>query len=237
MIPFHTKDLETLPWCLQGVQEHLHDVSRILVVCARKHRELVNKLGAVFVNEDHVVEGVTAAYSHWPRWGWYFQQVLKLGMAGLVATPYYFVVDADTIFLKDVALFEQNGKPLYAPDYSNYQDYFHIPEQVLGFKADWAYAFTVHHMVFSKAIVQEMLSSFTLQPWYRMILRCVGPAAKHGFNEQEVYGHYLHKYHPDEVNLRSLKMGNFADKPTASILESMAKNYDYVSLHKYMRRK
>ena len=122
VVPFHSKDRDLLPWCIRGIRDHL-DVARILVVANQASRQDVERVGAVFLDEDSVVEGLTASFLPSQRWGWYFQQILKLGMADKVNTDYYLVVDADTVFLREVTFFNSNGKPLYATSTEYYQTY------------------------------------------------------------------------------------------------------------------
>ena len=111
VVPYHAKDRDLLRWNIAGIRNCL-DVSRILVVCNRKCKLDVERVGATFVDEESVVEGLDiSSFSHW-RWYWYFQQILKLGMADKVDTDYYLVVDSDTVFLREVSFFNDRGRPL-----------------------------------------------------------------------------------------------------------------------------
>ena len=238
VVPFHSKDSDTINWCIQGIQNHL-DVARTLVVCNQECRLLVESTGAIFFDENKVVEGLTAQSFPHKRWGWYFQQILKLGMADWVETDHYLVVDADTVFLRDVPLFNHQGNPLYATGTEYHKPYFDVFERLLGFRANREYSFTVHHMVYNKHIVREMRERFPEKPWHLSIVRYVEPQApwfsEAQFNEQDTYGHYLKTLHPDEVNLRPLRWANFSLRPSRVLFQHLAKYYDYCSLHAYLR--
>ena len=234
VVPFHPKDHDTIGWCIQGIRKHL-DVGRVLVVGSRECRSLVENLGAVFVDEDSVVEGLTAQSVQNKRWGWYFQQILKLGMADWVETAYYIVVDADTVFLRDVSLLNEAGKPLYAVGTEYHKPYFDVFERLLGFSASREYSFTVHHMVYSRDIVREMRERFPDKPWYSSIVRYVEPQApwfsESQFSEYDTYGHYVKAMHPEEANIRPLMWANVALEPSPGLFRRLARYYDYCSLH------
>jgi Family of unknown function (DUF6492) len=239
VIPFHSKDSHIFNWCIQGIKDHL-DVARIVVVCNHENRLQVENAGAIFFDEDKVVEGLTARSFPQERWGWYFQQILKLGMADWVETDHYLVVDADTVFLRDVSLFNHDGRPLYATGTEYHKPYFDIFERLLGFSANREYSFTVHHMVYNKHIVRAMRERFPEKPWHLSIVRYIEPQApwfsESQFNEQDTYGHYVKTLYPDQIYLRPLRWTNINARPTDYLLRRLAKKYDFCSFHEYLRR-
>jgi hypothetical protein len=236
VVPFHPRDEGTLNWCVQGIRNHL-DVARILVVCNREYRPQVEGANAVFFDEDTVVEGLTARSFPHMRWGWYFQQILKLGMADRVETEYYLVIDADTVFLNPVSFFSAAGKPLYATASECHRPYFHTFEQLLGFKADREYSFVAHHMVFNRHIVREMRQRFRrCSPWFENIVQCMDSSSNCGcFSEYETYGHYVKAVHLGEIQIRPLKWINVPLSPSHGLFQYLSRCYDYCSLHAYMR--
>ena len=240
VVMYHPKDKPLLNWCVLGIRNHL-DVARILVVCSHECRPDVERAGAIFIDEDAVVEGLTAESFSGRRWKWYFQQILKLGMADKVNTDYYLVVDSDTVFLRDAAFFNADGKPLYAISSEYYKGYFDVFEQLLGFKASREYSFTVHHMVFNRRIVKEMQDAFMDQkPWYMNIVRYVEPQtpwfSNAQFNEQETYGHYIKALYPDEVNIRLLHWRNIGAVPTERLIKRLSYDFDFCSFHAHLRK-
>lgn len=240
VVPFHSKDRDLLPWCIRGIRDHL-DVARILVVANRESRQEIERMGAVFVDEDSVVEGLTASFLPSRRWGWYFQQILKLGMADKVNTDYYLVVDADTLFTREVALFNNDSKPLYAIGSEFHKQYFDVIEQLLGFRANRECSFITNHMVFNQRIVKEMRSSFRgTGPWYMCIVKYVEPQAplysEAQFSEYETYGHYIKAVHPDELNVRPLRWRTADCLPTKGLLKKLASLYDFCTFHESRRK-
>ncbi len=213
VIPLHKKDLPCFRLCVDAIRQHVN-CERIIVLCNNEIRDEAERTGALFFDEDAIVSGLGSRSYPSDLWGWYFQQILKLAAANLVATDYYLVVDSDTIFLNDIDFFNENGKPLYAIGTEYLQWYFDTFEKLLGFKAEREYSFTCHHMIYKRDIVLEMLERFSnLSPWYRNITYFVekqldSPAfvGKLKFNEQETYGHYIKKFHPQGAQLETTEM-------------------------------
>ncbi|MBC8459175.1 MAG: hypothetical protein H8D67_14370 [Deltaproteobacteria bacterium] len=239
VVPFHSKDKELLPWCIEGIKKYL-DFSRILIVCHRDCKPDVERVGGIFIDEESVVKGLSIKSFSNPRWGWYFQQIIKLAAADIVETDYYLVVDSDTVFLKPVSFFNDKGKPLYAPASEYHKAYFEVFRQVLGFHAQREYSFTAHHMVYNKHIVKEMRDRFHPDKvWYNNIIKYLEPQplwqSISQFNEQETYGHYIKAVHPEEVNLRPLKFSNITAIPDAAMLQKLAKSYHFCSFHAWAR--
>lgn len=241
VVPYHIKDKDILPWCISGIHNHVN-TARILVVCNRECQLDVEQTGAIFVDEESVIEGLTIeSYSYW-RWYWYFQQILKLGMADKVDTDYYLVVDSDTVFLREVSFFNAENKPLYTTHTEYHKAYFNAFRQLLGFHANREYSFTVHHMMYNRHIVKEMRDRFRGQtPWYLNIIKYLEPQPPGNsisqFNEQETYGHYIKAVYPEEVNIRPLRRETSRDLPTEQLIKQLAREYDICNFHHWARGK
>lgn len=237
IVPFHIKDDKTIEWCLIGIKQ-LPEVDNIIVVSNKKYRRRIEDLGVIFFDEDCVVEGLTAQTVKNGRWGWYFQQILKLGMADWVESHYYLVVDADTVFLRPIVFFNENQKPLYAFGSEYHKPYFTTFEQLLNFKANREYSFISHHMIFNKSLVVEMRNKFVKEStWYETIISLAKSSETESlFSEYETYGHYIKKFHPEELNIHSLKWSNFACEPYAKVIKRLSNFYDYSSFHFYSRK-
>lgn len=239
IVLYHPKDKETLHWCVSGIRNYI-DAARILGVCNRKYRSDVEHVGAIFIDEESIIEGLTIeSYSNW-RWYWYFQQILKFGITDKIDTDYYLAVDADVVFLRKVSFFNAEGKPLYTTATEYHKPYFDVFHQLFGFHAHREYSFTVHHMMYNRHIVKEMRDNFQDQkPWYMNIVRYVEPRAPwfcaSQFNELEIYGHYIKALHPDEVNIRPLRYKHLSVLPTAELIKQLAWEYDYCGSHHWAR--
>jgi len=188
------KDLQTWPWCRDGLLNYAKP-GHIIVVGRRDLASAVAGPNISFIDQDALVPGVTARLFAAPRAGWYFQQILKLGLAMNLRSEYYLVVDSDVVFVRSVNFFSQ-GKPLYAVGSEHHAPYFDAYRELLGRDANREYSFIAHHMVFRSQVVIELLSSFRApQPWWQAIADYVTPRpplySLSQFSEYETYGHFL----------------------------------------------
>lgn len=239
VIPYHAKDRAILPLCLQGLRANL-PVARVLIVCAAAEQAFVEALGCEFVDQDTVIAGLTRAAHPGPRYGWYFQQLLKLGMADLVNTSHYLVVDSDTVFLHSLPLLDAAGRVLLTQASEYHRPYFDTFERLLGFPAPREYSFVAHHMIFDRELVRQLRGELLgKEPWYAKIMAAVGRDAPDvidsRFSEYETYGHYLKACHPDEFRIRTLKWSNVDFPPTPYRLFRLGQVFDYCSFHRYLR--
>lgn len=235
VIPFHPKDIDTLPWCIDGIKSHL-PASRILVIGRSSTKNDVERLGAEFVDEDTVIPGLRFSSFSGNRWGWYFQQILKLGIADRIKTDYYLIVDADAVFLKDVPLFSPTGKALYATDNHIHDPYFKTFEHLFGFPAEPKFSFIVHHMLFNTRRIIEMREYFynSNSIWHLAIIQCMEQQLP--FSEYETYGFFMQKFHPEEIELRPLKWSDIWISPTPLLIRRLSTYYDLCAFHSYYRK-
>lgn len=233
------KDLQTWPWCRDGLLNNVRPAN-IIVVCHRDLGPIVTGPQVSFIDEDTIIPGVNAQMFAAPRAGWYFQQVLKLGLATKLCSKYYLVVDSDVVFVRPVSFFSQ-GKPLYAVGSEYHAPYFAAYRELIGTDANREYSFIVHHMVFSSEIVLELLSSFrTTEPWWKAIAEYATPRppfySLSQFSEYETYGHFLKERHPDDFSIRVLHWLNEPGCPTERRLHLIARRFDFAAFHEYMRK-
>jgi len=157
VVLLHSKDLPSWPWCRDGLLKYVRP-SRIIVVCHRELGPIITGPNVSYIDEDTIIPGVTANTIKDPRGGWYFQQLLKFGLAEKLQCKYYLVVDSDVVFVRPVSFFSE-GKPLYAPAREHHTPYFTAYRELMGRDANREYSFVAHHMVFRSDTVIELLSS------------------------------------------------------------------------------
>jgi hypothetical protein len=169
------------------------------------------------------------------RYGWYFQQLLKLYFHKICKQPYYLVVDADTLFLKKTKFFD-SSKPLYNTGTENHRPYFkHIQEFIPIIKRESGVSGICHHMLFSVEIVKEIFNYVELKSknsFYYSFIECINnnEFCKSGASEYEIYFNYILRYHKDNIKIRKLKWNN-----VPNLLDNHKYIYDYVSIHHYLR--
>lgn len=241
VIPLHPKDSATLPLCVAGLRENVKPLE-IILIAPRRCEDLANQLKLRFVDEDTLVPGVTAGLYPEERWGWYFQQLLKLGAHTLAPSGRYLVVDSDTVFLRPVEFEDSQGIPLYATSREHHQAYYDVFEFILGMRPDDTVSYVTHHMLFDAVIVREMLARFGPEtPWWANVVRYRHPMEPWNsgaqFAEYETYGHYLEIAHPHEFEIRPLRWTTRPKLPSDSDLARLARSYDFCTFHEHMRRR
>lgn len=239
LIVCHEKDLATLSFCINGLLTYTPCQS-VYVVGNSNVEDYLRSLPAIFIHEDSLIPQVTSHLHQDGRWGWYFQQILKLGFADVCPTPRYVATDADTVFLRPVSFLNQDLKLLLATSQEHHQPYYDVFRELLDFEADPTYSFVVHHMVFDCAIVQEMVAVFEpLSPWWRNVERYLRPMKPWNsgaqFSEFETYGHYVFQRHPTACELRPLKWTIRESLPTARVLRRLSRRFDFCTFHAHFR--
>jgi len=241
VITFHTKDAEIFPWSLKGVQKYVEH-NQIHVISSHKNFPFLRNFSVMLHDEDNLFENLTAHSYRGTRWGWYLQQLLKLKAADFVTTPYYLVVDSDTIFLRKREIFTPSGKPYFIRASEYHRPYFRKFSILFGFEADHEYSFIAHNMVFSRKLVKEMISNIKGNAsWPKLILQGIDfskfdPKHKLSFSEFETYGHYLKARHPEEFSMRQLEWTNCRFRPNRYVIWRLENLFDFCSFHNYMLR-
>jgi hypothetical protein len=238
-VPVHAKDMRVLPAVVEGLRCNC-DVSGVVVIAKNDLRPQFERLSVSFMDEDRVVDGVRHDSVAHPRWGWYFQQIIKLGVAWHETDDYYLLVDADTVFLNLVPFFTAGGRPLYTEAWEYHQPYLDVFERLLGFKPNREYSFVAHHMVYRGRYVKEMCESFRPHSlWWRNIVDYVEPQPPWNclsqFAETETYGHYIKARHPEEVNVRRLRWRNVVGYPSRRQIRKLRVDNDFCSFQHYLR--
>lgn len=138
------------------------------------------------------------------RTGWFLQQFIKLGFSfsAYCNTEYYLSWDADTLPLRPIDFFTQNGKPMFTTKKEHNQAYFDTLEKLLSFKKYADYSFIAEHMMFSKNVVAAMLndiehSSVNGVTWYEKIINATDSTNINSFSEFETYGNFCLNHYPN----------------------------------------
>jgi len=199
----------------------------------------LNIEGCIIVPENifpFSIETISKFHGKNHRNGWYLQQLLKL-YAGLVIPNIldkYLVIDSDTFFLKPTE-FIKDGKCLY-----NYGTERHIPyfKHMLTIHDRLTRQHNdksgiCHHMIFETKYIKELFDiaeSTHNDLFYNIFLKNVDIShiLYSGASEYEIYFNYMILNHPSEIIIRKLEWTN-----SSSLIENS--NYDYISIHHYMR--
>lgn len=252
VIPAHEKDFDSLPLVVEGIQKNISCANRIFIA---------SDIDPQISNTNYVSCGQGSAYGDmvtlkqiqdiWNKrnpklaWrsGWIYQQIIKLlpGRAIPELTDSFVLVDADTIFVRDV-IFDINK--FY---YTSSPEKYHLPYlqptmTLLDVDTTIGFTVTAHHGIYHKQKLEEMLSgienrfgmSFTDA---LLSILDYGEVTNEGaaFNEQDLYANYMILKNPEMSSRRDLKWLNIPFIPDQEYLKNISKEYDFVSCHAYLR--
>lgn len=176
---------------------------------------------------------------------WYYQQFLKMAYANVCEEEYYLSWDADTIPVKKIEMFSENGKPYFdvKPEFNT--SYFVTIERLFGYTKIIQDSFISEHMVFNKDFMLEMIAeiektSFEGEAFYEKILSAVGTDnLKLGFSEFETFGTFVAMRHQSAYMLRkwkSFRNANFfvdISDITPEDIKWLSRDYHAATFEKY----
>ena len=187
---------------------------------------LKNKLGEHssiwLIDEEHVIDGtdiktikekfIKRAGSD-KRFGWYLQQFLKMSASELPElSDHYLIWDSDTVLLKEIKFFDNNGRTLIAPATEYHKPYFGLINKVLGFDKQVEYSFISEHLMLKKKYMKSLINNLTINAppntsWIEFILNSIDvkDLLKSGFSEYETYGNFIALKFSDSFSCRKIK--------------------------------
>lgn len=213
----------------------------------------------IIIDENSILEGMTQeclkdTFSKVGRdimrTGWYFQQFLKMAFAlsDFCDTEFYLSWDSDTIPLRKIDFFSEEGKPYFIMKTEHHVPYFVAIDRLFGFLKTNSRSYIAENMMFNKSIMIEMInriqSNRTLEgdTWYEKIIYTLEPESisPMGFSEFETYGNYCLNFHPDfyeERTLPSFRAGGLIQGRFVSdrILDTLSFDQATVSFEIYDR--
>lgn len=209
------------------------------------------------IDEDTFIPGMTLAFLRelplpgLPGGaGWYFQQLLKLNFCFREpAEDYYLIWDADTVPLRPLEFFDEEGRMLFTKAEEEHAPYFENYRKLLGEDPNREFSFISQHIVVQKSVLREMLAAIESrfpgeENWAWKVMRNLEGTSTNLFSEYEIYGHYLKNHYPARAAYRELPwlrggtraVGGF---PTSKDLERLGGEYAFAafeSSHRFLRR-
>lgn len=174
------------------------------------------------------------------RNGWYLQQLLKFYAGNIIPgiLKRYLIIDSDTHFLKPTNFITDDGKHIFTTGTEHHKPYFlHMNRLHYSLKKTHPLSGISHHGFFHTDRVNELMKMvedyFTNErPFWKIYLDLVDNDQRmySGASEYEIYFTYMYLNHPNDIIIRELKWQN------VSCLDKANNNYDYVSIHWYMRK-
>ena len=219
--------------------------------CAEMQRRLGSR--ATVLAEDSMIPGVTLAkvralpLQGFPRGaGWYFQQLLKLQFAFTDPDDdYYLIWDGDTVPLRPMRFFDEQGRLLMTKAEEHHAPYFETYWRILGEEPHREFSFIAQHIPAQKSVVREMLAKIEEHVpgegnWAWKLMRTLPSQGYSLFSEYETYGHYMKNHYPERVQFierswrREMAHRSGRALPTEAELKVAAQRYDYVGYERVM---
>ena len=177
---------------------------------------------------------------------WYFQQFLKIGYCYISKDNYYMTWDSDTVPVRKIEFFDENGKPYFDLKTEYHKPYFETIKVLLGIDRQIKRSFIAEHNFFRVDYMKEMINDIMKNEkiegnvFYEKIINAINikDLDYSGFAEPEIYGTYVLKKHPNIYSLRkwkSLREGIFYIKQPLNDDSAswVAKQYHAISFEKH----
>ena len=238
-------DDEVLPYVITQIRKNVKNFRDIYIITHDSSIDLFDEIKGCKVIDEKIfpfkISDVNEYINKPKRNGWYLQQLLKL-YASLVLKDMlddYVVVDADTLFLREIE-FKSGDKYLFNMSDEYWVPYFeHMKRMHPSFEKVVKFSGISHHMIFNRHIVSEMMSLVERHhnlPFWIVFLKEVSPEKRDhsGASEYEMYFNYMLKNHKNKLIPRKLRFEN-TSLSVDDVLKSMT-NTDiyYASLHGWM---
>jgi hypothetical protein len=226
------KDMSGLDVCIRGVLAHsLNPVVLVQVVAQRLPPRSRGEVDSrvVWSDERHCIPSSRGVRQYLQGLGrdpstasWYFQQLAKLRCFDVLpagAPQHVLVVDADFVFLRDMAFVDGQGNSVlpygYPLSWRLNTRVHRLPDRHTALEAagrlipGWlpvdAYSGMQHHMVFDRAILDDLVQRAQDahgMPFWQAFLRCADPRKWTGASEYVLYRHFAARFFPERVRHR-----------------------------------
>lgn len=251
VIPCHEKDCETLERVIEGVRKNVVNIRRIIIVSSKQltssaewfdeknfpfNKDLIAL--EVFGNLKDAKKFLSARNS---RVGWIYQQLIKLYAMFTIPdlADNVLMVDADTVFLRQVDFQTSSGAPVFTKAYEYHWPYFAHAQRLIPWlvRLHPNISGVAHHMLFQRTILEDFFNTISSihnkEPW-RAMCNCIDKAQAEwsSLSEYEMYFNFT-LIKSDQAKIRELKWENLSRIDLIGKYERAG--FDYVSLHSYMR--
>ena len=204
VIPIISKDLQTLPLCIDGIRHCVANNVKDIYIVAPAQQEILafcKTNGLVFVDENSVF-----GYSPMSlniitndgrnRSGWLFQQFVKLsGKIG--SCRYYLCIDADHVLIRPHVFLTEKNETVFYLSYEENQFYYDMIHRILPELEILNLSYVDHKMLFDKEQVAQLQESISrncgVDNWQKAIVDNLDLSTISGFSEFETYGNFVQK--------------------------------------------
>ena len=261
VVPTVSKDLYKISRNFKFYKKYIVGINNLVFIGDEKVEKIIKqkqyifKLPLNFINEKFLIDIdklknliKLRKKSAIRRSGWYIQQFLKMQYSKICQDMYYLIWDSDTIPVKEVEMFNNNGKPYFDVRTEYHKPYFDTMKKIfpkLGKK--YNYSFISEHMLIKTELMRTLINQININnnisgnTWFEKIINCIDleELEYSGFSEFETYGTFVNEYYNKTYDIRpwkSLRYGKYYYNPkylTSNDILNIAKNYDSISFEKF----
>lgn len=208
------KDFETLKCVIQNLPVgSLNKISKVTVItpeksvrnCKNLTKELRNlyDLGIDVLNEDDYFtdefrKGLKSAFGL--KYGWIYQQLLKLQYVFMSEFAGVLVIDSDTVLLQERAWLDSTNKQLLLVSAEFNKPYYVFLNSLFGTKIFPKHTFVAHHMLMQPIYLREILKLEDIQSVDEIGVKAIFETDKSVQSpasiDYEVYGQLMAKHFP-----------------------------------------
>jgi len=227
IIPVIYRDYSFLKVTIKYVLKYLDPKNIYIITDIRFKRflskEILQNKKCVVLDENSLIEGfnmdlIKRLFEEVGRdklkAGWYYQQFLKMAFAKseYCDTDYYLSWDSDTIPLKKIVFFNENGTPFFTMKSEHHEPYFTAIEKLIDITKFNKRSYIAENMMFKKSIVLDLLNCIQSNNrikgkiWFEKIIYALEPesVSPMGFSEFETYGNFCFNNYSDLYMERTL---------------------------------
>lgn len=201
VIPVTSKDLISLPLCVEGIKKCVRHTIKAIYVVAPAREEITSfckENNLIFVDElsvfGYAPQTLGLKIGTRDRSGWLFQQFVKLSGA-IGSCRYCLCIDADHILIHPHVFLTKEGKTVFYMSYENHMPYYQEIERLLPGLPLSSLSYVDHKMLFDKeqlkALHNEISKNHRGKPWQQAILDTLDRNTHSGFSEFETYGNFV----------------------------------------------
>lgn len=137
------------------------------------------------------------------RFGWYYQQLLKLEALSSSETPWTIIWDADCVPVRDIQLFGDDGKVAYMMATEYHAEYFRVIERILGLSRIQNHSFVIPGFPMRKDWMARLVSDIEMangnQHWTEALIAEIDFSQPSGFSETETLGTWVANHVTDSM--------------------------------------
>lgn len=236
------KDYNKIKYTVQAIKDNVTGYKNIFLCTPTKLNLNIN--GVIQCLDREVLDINPFQFKYRPNW--IYQQMLKL-FQNITPNDYYATIDTDILINRKMCYFNSEGKPVWYMGWEqNNRPYFEFQEKMFGYGRVHNHTFIADMNFFNKKIIKEMLDRFgyDFNSYIKKSIEVINDKCYPA--ENEVYGSYIHKFHPGMYEYKELKFdvgGRVQKDPHQFIYseeeiekiikESKSNNFDIITMHSW----